>query len=398
MPFLTLLLYSVMSSTVVQGRSSCNRISFDHLKMEVTEAAFTNCTECQQQTLKEEAITKAPSLLIPARRCFEQAINQSVKRHRTCKAGRPPSKRVDRNPCPTEEYISQTAQSFYDVTQCLNIENPEYLFAMINRESKFHITAESKTGASCYGQLTGIAIEDVNRRIKKRKPYNNDQKSCETVARHFQHLPVKKKGGKYRKTRTALCRLHSNPYSCMVYSAFYYKEALKRAKRLIHRMDLILVAMKGSKKRMIFRDQDHFDNYFKTRDKDQIASTTRISLVQDKDLVAQIVALAGYNGGPGKVRGLFKRFMNDIKSRLWHPSSQKAILSMLFAKIPWGIPNGDFVDTFADHLSVQYRKETAEYAKHVLTEYEDISRGLAPACGVIPAKDALQPEGQFYGI
>ena len=398
MSLLTLLLYSVVSSTVAQGKSSCNPVSFDHLKIQVTEANFTNCEECRQRELQGGRITTAPSLLIPARRCFEQAINQSVKRHRTCKEGRPPSKRVDRNPCPTENYISQTAQAFYDVTQCLNIEAPEYLFAMINRESKFHITAESGTGASCYGQLTGIAIEDVNRLIKKRKPYNNDQKSCETVVQHFQPLPVKKKGGRYRKTGTALCRLHSNPYSCLAYSAIYYKETLKQAKRLIHRMDLILVTMKGSKKQMIFRDQDHFDNYFATTDQGKIASTARISLVKDKDLVAQTIALAGYNGGPGKVRGLFKSFMNNVKGGLWNPSSQKTVLSMLFSKTPWGIPNGDFVNEFSKHLSVQYKEETAKYAKHVFTEYEDISKGLAPACGVIPAKDALQPEGQFYGI
>jgi len=237
-------------------------------------------------------------------------------------------------------------------------------------------------------------------------PYEGNQKSCEPVSRHFQKLPVTKvkktnrKGRTYYayvKTESALCRLHSNPYSCLFYSAVYYQEALKRASRLVDRMDLVLVKMKDGKK-LIFKDVDHYEGYFSTRDMKQIASTTRISLVQDKALAAQIIAMASYNGGPGKVRSIFRNLMDNVKGRLWHPTSQKTILSMLFAKIPWGIPNGDFVDVFSDHLTSKYRKETGDYAKHVLKAYENISKGLAPACGVIPAEDALKPEKQYYEI
>ena len=389
--------------STAHGKRKCTQVSFEHLKMEVTEAAFSDCTECRQKELSEGAVTKPPSLLIPALRCFQQAVNQSVKRHRSCKGGRPPSKRVRHGPCPTEEYVSQTAQAFHDVTQCLDIKESEYFFALINQESKFHITAQSWTGASCYGQLTGIAIEDINRKMKIKTPYNTTLKSCEAVDRHFQKLTVerrKRKNSKYYqyvKTRDTLCQLHSNPYSCLLYSAFYYKEALKRARQLVDDMDLILVTTKDSKQ-MMFRDQYHYENYFRHNDKQTIKSTFRISLLQDKEVAAQIIALASYNGGPGKVRNIFKRLMSKVKGQIWNHNSQQSMLSMLFSKVPWGIPKGDFVDVFSNHLTSQYKKETGEYAKHVLREYEKISKNLAPACGVIPAKEALKPEKQFYDI
>ena len=405
MPLWTFLFVSTIPFSAAYGRP-CTPISFDHIQMKVTEAAFTDCAECRGKNIQEGTLTTAPTISIPALKCFQQAINQSIARHRSCEEGKPPSKRVPHGPCPTKDYISQTAQAFYDVTQCLGIKESEYFFALINQESKFHITAQSGTGASCYGQLTGIAIEDINRRINNRMPYEGNQKNCETVSSHFQKLPVtkvKKTNSKgrtyyaYVKTESALCRLHSNPYSCLFYAAAYYQEALKRARRLVDRMDLVLVKMKDGKK-LIFKDEDHYEGYFSTRDVKQIASTTRISLIQDKDLATQIIALASYNGGPGKVRNIFRKLMDDVKGRLWHPSSQKAILSMLFAKIPWGIPKGDFVDVFSDHLTSQYRKETGDYAKHALKAYENISKGLAPACGAIPAEDALKPEKQYYEI
>ena len=380
----------------------CTPISFDHLQMKVTEAAFTDCVECRQNDLRADTATVPPTFSIPALKCFQKSIERPVRRHRVCQEGRPPVQRTEHAPCPTEEYVSQTAQAFYDVTQCLGIENSEYFFALINRESRFQITAESPTGASCYGQLTAIAMEDVNRRLSGRSrlphPYNSDEKNCGTVMSHFEPLPTEKREtGGYRKAGPALCRLHSNPYSCLFYSAFYYKQALDRAIRLVDRMDLLIVKVKGKKRSLVFRDQDHFDNYFANRDKGEITSVKRISLIQDKKLAAHAVALAGYNGGPGKVRNIFKSFMNNIKARLWHPSSQRAILSMLFSKIPWGIPKGDLIDTLSNNITSNYRKETGDYATAVLKDYERISSGLAPACGTtIPAKEALRPEGQYH--
>lgn len=388
-----------MTFSTANGRP-CTPISFDHLQMKVTEAAFTDCVECRQNDLQADTATVPPTFSIPALRCFQQSIEQPVGRHRICQEGRPPAKRTEHAPCPTEEYVSQTAQAFYDVTQCLGIKDSEYFFALINRESRFQITAESPTGASCYGQLTAIAMEDINRRLHKRSrlphPYNSDTKNCGNVINHFEPLPTEERENRrYKKTELALCRLYSNPYSCLFYSAFYYKQALDRAIRLVDRMDLIIVKVKESKRSLVFRDQDHFDHYFANRDKGDIISVKRISLIQDKKLAAQVIALAGYNGGPGKVRSIFKNFVNNIKTRLWHPKSQRAILSMLFSKIPWGIPKGDLIGALSDQISSKYRKETGDYATAVLKDYERISSGLAPACGTIPAKDALTPERQY---
>lgn len=382
------------------NEKNCTPISFDHLQMKVTEAAFTDCVECRQNDLQADATTVPPTISIPALRCFQKSIEQPVRRHRICQEGHPPSQKTEHAPCPTEEYPSQTAQAFYDVTQCLGIKNSEYFFALINRESRFQITAESPTGASCYGQLTAIAMEDINRRLQDRNrlphPYNSDEKNCGTVNNHFEPLPTEtRESGGFRKTGQALCRLHSNPYSCLFYSAFYYKQALDRAIRLVDRMDLLIVKVKESEKSLVFRDQDHFDSYFANRDKGEITSVKRISLIQDKELAAQVIALAGYNGGPGKVRNIFRNFVNNIKARLWHPSSQRAILSMLFSKIPWGIPKGDLISALSDQISSQYREETGDFATAVLADYERISSGLAPACGSIPAKDALTPEKQY---
>ena len=294
--------------------------------------------------------------------------------------------------------MAKTAQVFYDVTQCLGIKDSEYFFALINRESRFQITAESHTGASCYGQLTGIAIADINQRFLE--PYKrSDNENCAKVLNHFQDLPTQRTGKySYRKPPVTRCTAHSNPYSCLFYSAIYYKEALKRAEKLVRDMDMILVKVKGQKGYWIFRNQAQYDAYFKGKDKTAIVDEKRISLLQNKKLSAHVIAMTAYNGGPS-VEGLFKKYINQIKGRIWHPTHQQSILSMLFSKDPWGIPPGDFVDSFSESIREQGRsEEVVNYAKNVFNDYENISRGLSPACGALPAEKIRNPERQYKKI
>ena len=353
-----------------------------------------DCETCRQNELQGNSTAGKIKISLPALSCFQKSISQPItRRHRVCRKGVPPVQKSRLGPCPSDDYVAKTAQVFYDVTQCLGIQESEYFFALINRESRFQITAQSATGASCYGQLTGIAIADINQRFL---PYNSNDENCAEVFSHFQPLPVKKKGRRYTKTSTARCRAYSNPYSCLFYSALYYKKALERAERLVRDMDMILVRVKGQRRPWVFKDQDQYDEYFKTQDKGQIVSEQRLSLLQNKQLAAHVIAMTAYNGGPSVERG-FRHYINQIKSRMWHPLHQRNIISMIFSKTPWGIPQGDFVDSFTRSLKAQkaYRSETVGYTKDVFSDYEKISQGIAPACGVLPAKKALTPEGQY---
>ena len=294
----------------------------------------------------------------------------------------------------------------------MGIENPEHFFALINQESRFQITAESHTGASCYGQLTGIAVEDINRRFLSSaiKRMNKNEAGCENLRENWEKLSAEKrrnsKGERYwGKTETALCRAHSNPYSCMLYSTVYYQHTLNTARKVIDSMDMILVRVQGENNPMIFKDEKHYKKYFSTRDRSRIVSEKRISLIQDRELTAQILAFTAYNGGPGAMESFFTTYIDTVKGRLWHPNSQKKMISMLFSKVPWGIPTGDFLDTFTGHMMEKakedkndaFRVETAKYAKNVLKGYEKIAEGRRPACGNIP-KAILKPEGQYKSI
>ena len=66
-----------------------------------------------------------------------------------------------RRPCFSQLYTAMTMKAFYDISQCLEID--EHLaFSLFFHESRFIINIKSHTGALCYSQVTGDAVTDFN--------------------------------------------------------------------------------------------------------------------------------------------------------------------------------------------------------------------------------------------
>ncbi len=376
-----------------QCPSNSHEVSFDRFQL---EGGF--CPDCPDPSSQSQSFQAAAKTFasVPALSCFQSSIKQTIQRHSICPGGDPDKleKQSSKPICFSGKYISGTARVFYDVAKCLGMRQPEYFFALINRESRFQITARSATGASCYGQLTGIAIADVNSRFL---PYRGkDAKSCGAINNHFERLPTKG----HKRSRTATCAAHSNPYSCLMYSAVYYMQALKKARQLIDDLDIVIVTMKGKpKERLIFKSREKFEKYFSRpgRSKDDIVKEESISLLQDKETAAQILAFQSYNGGPGNARNKFKSYVNDIKTRIWGGGrTSKNYLGQIFSKKPYGIGPGDFLETFSKYsLANRVRGETASFPRNVLNDYQSVAGHLAPSCGGIPYKKLTSPPGKF---
>ena len=128
------------------------------------------------------------------------------------------------------------------MAQCFGFSEREklYLFALFNHESSFILNNRSVTGARCYGQLTGIAIEEVSNRIRlsRRLPvhwgsqiYLDVKKKC-TDLRKSLHLPrirvktSKNKKGQIKEIvnledfRQANCQMSHHAPTCLFYAMY----------------------------------------------------------------------------------------------------------------------------------------------------------------------------------
>ena len=293
-------------------------------------------------------------------------------------------------------YIDTTARAFHEVSQCLNIENPSFFFALLNRESRFQITATSQTGASCYGQLTGVAIADINQKLIPAQV--KDYKKCQPLNKNFE--PLTNSGR--RKTRAAICTSHNNPYSCLFYSGLYYKEAVRQAEKTVSEAgDALSVKFKNKSQSFIFQNEREYQKYLAKNNlkESQVEKKEPVSLFKDPKTIAQIIALHGYNGGPQSIRNLFTQYSNTIKGRVWssHHPDRKSYQNAVFSN-PYGIPTSDFVHTFSKYIKKNYRVrhagQTASFFKNILNDFESVTRNN-PACGDIPVRKLKRPAGRF---
>ena len=385
-------IYLLLLSSSLWSYAACRSVSFSH-KDASTQADF--CFECGQTSSTNLQSYNIPN---PSKKCFEKAISShSITRHTYCSNG--VLKRTNKKICPSKNYVNETMRSFYDVTKCLDIKKPDYFFALINRESRFQISARSSTGASCYGQLTAPAIADINSSL----PYaaRGDKKSCNNFVKNWTSIKtrrVRNSDGKivHIKTKPAKCELYSNPYSCFFYSALYYKKAVQAARDLIDKLSVMVVINKKNQK-LVFIDQKALNSHYEGRGEERKGiKVTKLPLVKNKEEAAQIIALMSYNGGR-KVHNLYKHYMNTVKAKLWDSKYQTQMVQSLFSESPDGISSGAFLDSFSNytrkHYGNSHGKEVAAFGKKVFEDYHNVARNVnQPACGDIPAQKMLIPK------
>ena len=400
-------LKALPAAAAAQCPRDSHEVSFDHLKR---EGSF--CPVCDDHS-SQGGVLSAPKAIansVPALRCFQKSVSEPIQRHTICPNGDESRlKKAKQRICFSAQYMSDTARAFRDVTKCLGLEKPEYFFALINRESRFQITARSRTNASCYGQLTAIAIADVNLMLQRQGGFQGkDAQSCSSVSAFFetmQTMPARGTGRGYRKPSQTVCAAHSNPYSCLMYSAMYYRHSLRIAERAIDDADIVIVTMKGRpKERLIFKSRAEFERHFEKpgNSKKDIAEENSLSLLQDKETAAYMLAFQSYNGGYGSARSLFRRYINNIKGRIWGGGGgSQTYVKQIFSKKPYGITPGDFLETFtkwtanpSDRKRGQ-RRETRLFPANVLNDYQRVTGGMAPACGNIPYRELTRAPRRF---
>ncbi|MBE8222125.1 MAG: hypothetical protein HAW60_05290 [Bdellovibrionales bacterium] len=138
-------------------------------------------------------------------------------------------------PCVNKKYVSVMHSAFLEVNKCLGLD-ARFTFPLYMHESQLHLSRRSWTGALCSGQMTSVAVEDVNR--SDFSVYKNNP-DCKKVFKHFKMLKTKvtERGG-YRMLNSARCGITSNPYSCFMYSLMVYKKNFTRMQKLRVQFDL----------------------------------------------------------------------------------------------------------------------------------------------------------------
>jgi len=81
-------------------------------------------------------------------------------------------------PCLNNELHLFTYMAYTEAMHCLKLDAKE-LFPLINHESHFYLNVRSSTGAWGVGQLTGVAIDQVNKTHELKEA--REEKSCEPL-------------------------------------------------------------------------------------------------------------------------------------------------------------------------------------------------------------------------
>ena len=148
-----------------------------------------------------------------------------------------------RRPCFSQLYTAMTMKAFYDISQCLEID--EHLaFSLFFHESRFVLNIKSHTGALCYGQVTGDAVTDFNLLLKGRlypdlKPFVEPSR-CPKAWGHFQKIKTTRSVTRHiLRSAQDQCRLNLNPYTCFFYGMGYLKILTYYAEKAVSKANKI---------------------------------------------------------------------------------------------------------------------------------------------------------------
>ena len=160
------------------------------------------------------------------RRCVTHVMNRvgfgpkSLAQFPSKPTGEP--RRGGAKPCITKEMVNVTYNSFVDVAECLNF-NPKDLLPKLFNESGMIINTLGVGWDTGVGQLTGIAIEEVNKYYdgyvgEMFKAAKAGKKSCASVA-NDNYKSLLTKVGDDLKYRNGLIATPANPLKNIVYMA-----------------------------------------------------------------------------------------------------------------------------------------------------------------------------------
>ena len=268
--------------------------------------------------------------------------------------------------CLNRDYSFLTAKAFNKTADCFgfNKSDKETIFKLFNHESSFLHNVKSSTSARCYGQLTTIALEEINKQIyfsdaTKPFPYsfifNEVIEKCpglqKAVLNPEIYEPRNKKSMKHFNSlfsKTAInCKITQNPYSCLFYAFYNIKMNMinieqqwkgatssfgKRNKisedfKSTFSLPILLPEMRGvttiNGKNMVFWDDSEIWPFLKKKSMDQIEDIKRLPLFENEVEVKNLFNLWAYNGGIS-ISDYMKNFIQKLKKSIAKRCSPQA--------------------------------------------------------------------------
>ncbi len=191
-------------------------------------------------------------------------------------------------PCVDKKHVAVIADALKEVGKCVGIE-PFSILPLLIHESRIGLNAQSGARASCLGQLTGVAIADVNKKyFGERTPVENkrgkvpDRKSTDFIQRFSTNSECKNTRDKIRKNEEYAnfpflpnehfptywsdndqihkfntdeprfrCAFIDNPYLCLLYSTLYFKKNSDRAAAHLKKCQKKIDGFRGKKAKEI---------------------------------------------------------------------------------------------------------------------------------------------------
>lgn len=277
-----------------------------------------------------------------------------------------------RRPCFNQLYTAMTMKAFYDVSQCLEVD--EHLaFSIFFHESRFVINIKSRTGALCYGQVTGNAAADFNLLMAGHlypglKPFTEPHR-CPKVWEHFQKIETTKSVTRYiLRSAQDQCRLSLNPYTCFFYGMGYLKILTYYAERAVSQTNRAGYTERNGEQ-FIFWDLPQ------STAETQSSEIEEIKIFKDVNTLTRMLVILSYNGGPS-ISNYFKQYMEALKKSLRNDS---ALRQTLFEE---GLSSDYFKNTFVEFLKQNYtpinrRTEAAQFLDKVNQDLSELNRLIA---------------------
>ena len=288
-----------------------------------------------------------------------------------------------RRPCFNQIYTAMTMKAFYDVTQCLDVDD-RLAFSTLFHESRFILNIKSHTGALCYGQVTGQAVADFNSLLEG-SLYSQlssfvETSRCPQVWTHFNKIQTHTVLGK-KKIQSPLsrCHLSLNPYTCLFYSIGYLKILTHLMEDTVQRENKIM-RLKQHNGWIMF-----WDGESDLKSQAESSKIEKMNIFKDELSLINILTVFSYNGGPG-IRVQFKKYIRSLKENLQEDEN----LRKTFFEDGLGIDY--FKETFTDFLSKRYlsgkrgeevsgflnkiEQDTARLNQFIKTQYPEIEEDM----------------------
>lgn len=226
-------------------------------------------------------------------------------------------------PCLSQSLVGSVASEIYMASRCFDQDYRKVLPLLVH-ESRFYPTIRSVTGAGGIGQLTGVAIKEINRNFNSYIEKYAQKPGCEYLKK------VPKMNESYICARTYI---PNNPRQNTVFSLIYQK-MLRDNKKLNPK--LVVDLWKGKR----------------------TAPLTANEAVQ----VEEMLLRTSYNSGPGSVLSAFKTYAASPSAR--------------------DLPFNNFMSGFSSYLKRKVRAEAAYYNQKVLKDSSKMEEIAGMKCSI----------------